>query len=85
MFQNIIVALIVLAALAYTGYSVYGSIRPGKKPKSACGGCTGCELKNMKNTCEETITNTGSGINNKEFSRNLNQPRLKNNVHAKHL
>jgi len=52
MIQNIIVALIVAAALAYTGYSIYRSVRPGQKSKSGCGGCTGCELKNTKDSCE---------------------------------
>jgi hypothetical protein len=73
MIQNIIVAFIVVAAVIYAGNSVYRSVRPGKKPGNACGGCTGCELKNMKNTCGEIIPNSGSGINNKEFSRNFYQ------------
>ncbi len=51
MYQNIIVALIILAAFVYTGYSIFRSLHPGKKPKSACGGCTGCDLKNSKNSC----------------------------------
>ena len=51
MIQNIIVALIILAALVYAGYSLFRSIQPGKKAINACGGCKGCELKNMKNSC----------------------------------
>lgn len=72
MIQNIIVALIVAAAVVYVGFSVYRSLRPGKKPKSACGGCTGCELQNMKNSCKSPPNVSGSGITNKLFEKKLN-------------
>jgi hypothetical protein len=71
MIQNIIVTLIILAALAYAGYSVYRSVRPGDKPKSACGGCTGCELKNLNHSCRVNVSQTERGVNNKTFSQKL--------------
>ena len=61
MIQNIIVALIVLAAIAYAGYSVYRSLLPGDKPQSACGGCKGCDLKNLKSSCQQTQVRPFSG------------------------
>jgi hypothetical protein len=61
MIQNIIVVLLVSAAVVFVGYSVYRSVRPGNKSKSACGGCTGCELKNSINSCRETSVKTFSG------------------------
>jgi len=71
MIQNIIVALIVAAALAYTGYSIYRSVKPGQKTKSGCGGCTGCDLKNMKNSCENTTQHPESRLKYKAFSQRL--------------
>lgn len=70
MVQNIIVAIIILAALAYTAWSVYRSVRPGEKPNSACGGCTGCDLKNRINSCEHPGPANGiGGIKNKVFEQ----------------
>ena len=69
MAQNIIVAIIILAALAYTTWSVYQSVHPGKKQNNACGGCTGCDLKNMKNSCEHTSEPGKNGVRNKVFEQ----------------
>jgi hypothetical protein len=51
MFQNIIVGIIIVAALVYVAYTLFNSVRPSAKPGSACGGCTGCALKNTENSC----------------------------------
>ena len=48
MIQNIIVILIVVAALAYTVYSVLKSVTR-KKDESPCGGCTGCDIRHELN------------------------------------
>jgi hypothetical protein len=58
MIQNIIVAIIILGAIAYTAWSVYRSVRPGVKEQNTCGGCTGCELKNIKSSCELPAKNS---------------------------
>jgi hypothetical protein len=54
MTQNITVAFILFAALAYVGLNVYHSLKPSSKPQSPCGGCSGCELMNLKNSCGTT-------------------------------
>jgi len=69
MVQNIIVAVIILAALAYTAWSVYRSVHPGEKKTSACGGCTGCDLKNRINSCEHPGPVNGRGVKNKIFEQ----------------
>ena len=71
MIQNVIVAIIILAALAYVGYSVYRSLKPGPGPKSSCGGCTGCELKDLDKGCANPVSNSSSGTNNKAFQQNI--------------
>lgn len=54
MIQNIIVAFILFAALAYVGLNVYHSVKPSPKHQSSCNGCSGCELMNLKNNCGTT-------------------------------
>jgi hypothetical protein len=72
MIQNLIVAVIILAAIAYIGYSLFRSVVPGEKPGNACGGCTECELKNLKKDCGQTTQHFESGLKNKVFKPLLN-------------
>ena len=71
MIQNVIVAIIILAALAYVGYSIYRSVKPGSDPKSSCGGCTGCELKDLNKGCATPVANAGKGKNNEAFHQKV--------------
>jgi len=50
MLQNIIVYVILIAAVGYSVFAVVRNAR--KKEKSGCDGCDGCEVKNeiLKNT-----------------------------------
>ena len=48
MIQEIIVHIIVLAALAYSLFNLVKLFLPGKKRHGQdCAGCNGCELKNI--------------------------------------
>ncbi len=42
--QNLIVAIVIIAAAAYVGWTYYRKFKTGKAGSNACGcGCDGCE------------------------------------------
>ena len=45
MIQEILVYIIIFAAVAYVVYSVVRSLRTKDKAGSGCDGCNGCDLK----------------------------------------
>lgn len=66
MYQDIIVIIIIAAAVAYTGWALFGKRR--KKRPASCGDCTACscELADLKKNC-----NIASGLSENKLKSTL--------------